>query len=395
MTSSRTYRKTHPWLTFSADFSRVSHKLWIMLGECQSKCEHIARVPLRPSTADQLYRVYLAKGVLATTAIEGNTLTEEEVLQHLEGKLKLPPSRQYLSREIDNIVDGCNRIVQQIESGDMPKVNSRQIKQLNRTVLAGLELEENVVPGEYRAYSVVAGRYSGAPAKDCEYLVGRLCEWLDDKSFSGGDSFQISFALLKAVLAHLYLAWIHPFGDGNGRTARLLEFQILISSGIPAASAHLLSNHYNLTRSEYYRQLDRASKSGGDILPFVTYAVEGFLDGLRQQLNLIREQQFDISWRNYVHEFFKDKTSASAVRRRHLVLDLSTQPKEIPLSEMSTITPRIARAYATCTERTLIRDLNYLCNSGLVEKTKRGYRARRELILAFQPTTAVANPDYS
>lgn len=52
-----------------------------MLGEAASKCEHIAGVPLRPSVAQELHRLYLAKGALATTAIEGNTLTENEVLQ--------------------------------------------------------------------------------------------------------------------------------------------------------------------------------------------------------------------------------------------------------------------------------------------------------------------------
>jgi hypothetical protein len=76
------------------------------------------------------------------------------------------------------------------------------------------------------------------------------------------------YAILKAMVAHLYLAWTHPFGDGNGRTARLIEFHILLSAGVPSPAAHLFSNHYNQTRAEYYRQLDRASKSGGH--PFLS-----------------------------------------------------------------------------------------------------------------------------
>jgi len=82
--------------------------------------------------------------------------------------------------------------------------------------------------------------------------------------------------------------WIHPFGDGNGRTARLVEFQILLQAGIPSPAAHLLSNHYKQTRTEYYRQLATASRSGGNILPFIEYAVGGFVDGLKEQLALIR-----------------------------------------------------------------------------------------------------------
>ena len=83
----RTYEKTHPWIKFSVNLSQVHPQLWINLGECKSKCEHITGVPLRPTTAKKLHQLYLAKGVLATTAIERNTLSEEEVLKHLEGKL--------------------------------------------------------------------------------------------------------------------------------------------------------------------------------------------------------------------------------------------------------------------------------------------------------------------
>ncbi len=60
-------------------------------------------------------------------------------------------------------------------------------------------------------------------------------------------------AALSAILAHLYIAWIHPFGNGNGRLARLIEVQILSESGVvPLVATNLLSDHYNKTRSAYY-----------------------------------------------------------------------------------------------------------------------------------------------
>ena len=110
----RTYLKTHPWLTFQLDLRLLDYVIWVALGEAQSKCEHISGVPLRPSVARQLHMVYLAKGVLATTAIEGNTLTESQVLQHLEGKLEVPPSKEYLFKEIDNIIEVCDKITTDI-----------------------------------------------------------------------------------------------------------------------------------------------------------------------------------------------------------------------------------------------------------------------------------------
>jgi Fic family protein len=118
---------------------------------------------------------------------------------------------------------------------------------------------------------VVGNVYRGAPAEDCEHLLERLCEWLNGQDFTPREGMDAIYAILKAVVAHLYLAWTHPFGDGNGRTARLIEFHILLSAGVPSPAAHLFSNHYNLTRAEYYRQLDRASKSGDDLIPFLSH----------------------------------------------------------------------------------------------------------------------------
>ncbi len=390
----RTYERTHPWISFKADLSKASPNLWVMLGECQSKCEHVARVPLRPGTARQLYQLFLAKGVLATTAIEGNTLSEDEVLQHIEGKLTLPPSRQYLSKEIDNIIKACKEILELITSGNRPPLDIGAVKKMNQEVLAGLKLKEGVVPGEIRKHSVGVGMYRGAPDQDCEYLLHRLCEWLEGEDFSPpSQDLSLGYAILKAIITHLYLAWIHPFGDGNGRTARLVEFLILISAGVPAASAHLLSNHYNLTRTEYYRQLEQASISGGDIVPFVHYAVEGFRDGLGQQIDTIWQQQWDIAWRNYVHEFFKDKNSISSVRRRHLVLDLSVRTEPVPSSELTKISPRIAEAYAKRTGKTLSRDVNFLRKNDLIVRRGKGYAPNRELILAFLPQRAIIDSD--
>lgn len=384
----KTYENTHPWIKFSADLQRANPKLWITLGECQSKCEHIAGVPLRPDTAALLHRLYLAKGILATTAIEGNTLSEEEVLQHLEGKLKLPPSREYLAQEIENIRASCNMITSRIQRGESLELSADAVKEFNRLVLNKLALPQNVVPGQVRTYSVGVARYRGAPPEDCEYLLEKLCHWLNSEEFAPKPGMEIVYAILKAILAHLYLAWIHPFGDGNGRTARLIEFQILIASGVPAPAAHLLSNHYNQTRTEYYRQLDRASQSGGEILPFLGYAAQGLLDGLKSQIARIREQQWDVTWRNYVHEAFSDKKSPSHIRCRHLALDLSGEKEPVSLDKLPEISPRLAAAYARKTRKTLSRDLNMLLKMELVIREKTGYRARKELILAFLPIKA-------
>ena len=295
----REYEKSHQWLTFSGDaMQKAKPELWMTLGECQSKCEHLSKYPLRPDVAENIHRMYMAKGVLATTAMEGNTLSEAEVRKLLDGELELPPSREYLAREVQNIVDECNRILMRASSGQEVALSTDRIKEINKTVLAGLQLEEHVQPGVIRTYEVGVGLYKAAPPDECEFLLDKMCQWLADPKYFGGDDDPRSmvFGIIKAILAHLYLAWIHPFGDGNGRTARLIEFQILIAARVPSPAAHLLSNHYYRTRSDYYKQLHFASVGGGDVLPFITYAVRGFLDGLREQIEEVKKQVIDVVW---------------------------------------------------------------------------------------------------
>ncbi len=381
----RQYESTHPWIAFRADLSRARTDFWVLLGEVQSKCEHVAGVPLPIPAHDHLNRVYLAKGALATTAIEGNTLSEEEVQKHLAGELRLPPSKQYLAREIDNIVAACNDVWRD-ESGRFETLTVDAVKEFNRRVLDGLQLDESVVPGKVRTHSVGVAHYRAAPPEDCEYLLERLCEWLSSPEFSPPGQTALAFAVLRAVLAHLYLAWIHPFGDGNGRTARLVEFCILVHAGVPQPSAHLLSNHYNATRAEYYRQLDLASRSGGDIIPFLRYAVQGLVDGLRDQLHVIRKVQLDIAWRDFLNESLRKlKPSESTQRKRHLALALSDANEPVPRGQLTSLTPEVARAYARKTAKAVSRDLNFLIREGLVRKGTGGFLSAKQRMLAFRP----------
>lgn len=385
----KTYEKTHPWLDFTLDVRELDYTTWMLLGEAISKTEHIAGVPLEPDSAKRLHAVYLAKGVLATTAIEGNTLTEEEVRDHLEGRLQVPPSRQYLTREIDNIVAACNGIGSGVIRGGSGPITVEEIKEYNRLVLRDLPLQEDVVPGEFRSHSVVVGRYRGAPAEDCEFLLGRFCDWIN--GFSLPDQPEQPYSVLAAIAAHLYFVWIHPFGDGNGRTARLIEFRFLLQAGFPTPAAHLLSNFYNQTRTEYYRQLDRAGRSGGRMNGFIEYAIRGLVDQLREQLQVIRGMQWETTWRNYVFERFENG-SPSHLRQRRLVLELSKVTGDggwVNRTDIPEISAALAREYSNRTARTLSRDLNALATMGLVESDGRKVRAGKGLILAFLPGRAL------
>lgn len=380
----RTYLGTHPWINFRLDLRAATSRFWMMIGEARSKCQHIAGVPLRPEIAQKLYLVYLSKGVHATTSIEGNTLSEDQVRQQVEGRLKLPSSQQYLADEVANIVQACNEIGKEVRTDPIIGITPGRMRRFNALVLKDARLDDGAVPGEFRKHSVGVMGYRGAPWDDCPYLIDRLCDWLNGSDFDSDDP-EIKFALTmcKAVLAHLYIAWIHPFGDGNGRTARLVEFQILVQSGVSYPAGHLLSNHYNKTRARYYAELDRSSKVDGGDIAFIDYAVQGFVDGLREQLDYIRDCQWRVTWENYVHDQFRDKDTPACSRQKHLILDMPDRPT--PRKDLPSVSARVAREYLGRGEKTLTRDLNALAQMKLIRKVRKGFVPNRDLILAFLP----------
>lgn len=379
----------YPWITFGVDLKSLPYNTWIQLGECLSKCEHIAQVPLRPDISQEMHKVYLTKGVCATTAIEGNTLSEEEVRKIIEKKLQVSPSREYLKQEVENILQLCNEIKENMCKGKALAINLDEIRRFNRIILQNVPCPDYAIPGEFRIVQVGAGVYKAVDHIDINDLMIKLCDWLNSDYFSIPNTQPVISSIIKAIAAHLYIEWVHPFGDGNGRVGRLLEFAILIYSGVPSPTAHLLSNHYNATRNEYYRHLDIAGKKR-DINDFITYAVQGFRDGLVDQLRYIFSQVLDTSWENYIYEVFKEhkRSEKPAKRMRALVIELSRQPEPVPREKLTMLTLKIITLYKDSSPMMLSRDINELIELDLIEKIDKGYRAKIEKMLAFIPPRA-------
>jgi Fic family protein len=101
----------------------------MLFGEAGSKTDHLATALLRPEVAERMNHVYLAKGAHATTAIEGNTLSEDDVLEIVEGGDPVPRSQAYLVQEVRNIVDAYNRIKDELVAGASTEITLEQAVQ--------------------------------------------------------------------------------------------------------------------------------------------------------------------------------------------------------------------------------------------------------------------------
>jgi Fic family protein len=355
------------------------------LGECDAFVQVISSIPLKPEYRKKLLQVAFVKGAQATTAIEGNTLSEVEIVQIQEG-WKLPLSKQYLEIEVKNILEAFNILLQEVVvENKVNIIDHKLIKKFHRMIGKDLGEHLDAIPGKFREDSRVVGQYLTPNHKDVFRLVEKLCIWLREE-FHYDREQSFATAVIQAIVTHVYIEWIHPFGDGNGRTGRLLEFYVLLRAGLPSIVSHILSNYYNQTRSEYYRQLDNARKKE-DLTVFIEYAVRGFRDGLEEKLKIIQESQFNIFWHNHIFETFADVkyTKKEAFKRkRELILEMPTD-KKFDADDIVLLTPNLARKYATVKKPTVLRDLKELRELGLLTKEGRKYRANIGVLKSMIP----------
>jgi Fic family protein len=380
------YSETHPWITFDPVRLPADPQLWFLFGEAHSKIEHLRGVPLEPDVSKEFNRVFLAKGAWATAAIEGNTLDEDQARSVLDGTLDLPPSQEYLGTEIENAIAAMNDVIEDLMKSGPRDITPGLLMDWNTQILKDLDVDDGVVPGSFRQDARVVGPYKSPPADDVDYLVDQLCKWLQTafEPPAEHEDYKLVYVIVKAIAAHVYFEWIHPFGDGNGRTGRLLEYYLLLSCGVPLPAAVLLTTHYNATRTDYYRQLDRASRSGGDLVPFISYGLRGFVDGLRAQIDRVKGMQMDVMWENFVHHSLPGTSEVNA-RQRSLVLALSRMSDPVPRSQLALFAPQVVMAYADKSDRTVTRDVNALLRGGLIVHQGGGYLANEALMRAFLP----------
>ncbi len=346
-----------------------------ILGECNAYIKILRETPLKPQYRNRLLSVSLIRGAQATTAIEGNTLSEEDI-QKINDGWKLPPSKEYLEIEVKNILEAFNSLLYAVTVEQESRVITPAfIRELHQMIAKNLGEHLDAIPGRFREDSRVVGRYRAPDYRHVPELIEKLCNWLGQEfHYVKGQNF--TTAVIEAIIAHVYLEWIHPFGDGNGRTGRLLEFYILFRAGLPSIVSHVLSNFYNETRTEYYRQLGKAAQQG-DLTGFIEYAVQGFRDGLKKNLEIIQESQFEIFWHNHIYEVFsgvKYTKKDAFKRKRELMLSFPVG-REVFADEIPFLSTVTANLYARVKKSTLMRDLRELQNLGLIVKSGNKYLA--------------------
>jgi Fic family protein len=348
----------------------------IRIGQCTSLLKAINNTPIMPQYYSELMRVALIKGAQSTTAIEGNTLTDEDISKLREGQ-KLPPSIEYQGKEVQNILEAFDTLLLETIYENKEQLITKELL-LRFHKMVGKDLGEHfgAIPGRFRETDVIVGTYRCPDYRDVPFLVEKYCDFLRETFRYEDGKQKFSDLFIEAIVAHIYLEWIHPFGDGNGRTGRLIEFYILSRGGNPDITLHILSNYYNLTRPEYYRQIDKAFQTR-NLSEFIAYALVGFRDGLQQILEKIQSSQLAITWQRYVYDKFDNlETGQKEVskRKRTFALEIPVD-KKFTKEDVPNLNIALARLYSNISEKTLERDINDLIELEILKQEDGKYFA--------------------
>lgn len=386
---------SHPHISFERNW-HLDESTLFMLGQCESTIRIISSAPLEPENRKKLLQVSMRKGAQATTAIEGNTLSEEEIIKIDEGG-NLPPSKEYLQKEVQNVISALNKILSEVViDGKDHLITPDLIKSFHTYIGKDLGEHFRAIPGQFRTagHDVIVGSYKPPLGKDVVSLVVRLCDWLKEMFHYEDGKQNFIEQVLQAIVTHVYIAWIHPFDDGNGRTARLIEFYLLLRAGLPNIASHILSNHYNDTREEYYRQLEQAGKEK-NLSRFIAYAVLGFRDGLNEVLDVVQKDVLKTAWHNYIYEILDSKkaagkTKAIVKRRRNIALNFPTE-YFLTIDHLLNNNAMFAREYAKLSPMTLKRDLLELEKLELIVRQGDTYKANIEILKQSMPLKKIKN----
>lgn len=237
----------------------------------------IDRAKILPKHELRLRRQATIRMTHHSTEIEGNKLNMQQV-EALYAKKKIDaPDRDI--HEVKNYLNAL-KYIEKVVAENKP-ITEKVILKIHQLVT-----DKTLAPqfsGSYRPGPIYVVRrrfgmpqetlYTGPEAKKVPQLMKNFVAWLKKS-----EEKEINPVIVAAV-AHLEIAAIHPFNDGNGRTARALATLILYQRGYDFRRLFALEDYYNTNRPAYYKAVNvgkNYEERRTDLTSWLEYFVKGF-----------------------------------------------------------------------------------------------------------------------
>lgn len=236
-----------------------------LLGELDGLAMDLPKIQLRKENS--------IRTIQASLAIEGNTLSLEQVSAIVEGTPVIGPEQDII--EVNNALKVYGQFSSFILSSE------KDFKRAHKLMMLRLIKEA----GQYRSGNV--GVFAGSqvahvapPAKRVPKLISELFDFLKNDSNTS--------LLLKACIFHYEVEFIHPFSDGNGRMGRLWQ-QVILSQYHRIFRYVPIETLIKQKQKEYYKVLSRCDKSGESTL-FIEFSLSVIAQALKDYFNNVNHE---------------------------------------------------------------------------------------------------------
>lgn len=271
----------------------ITPKIANALMRIEAARQSVADLPMTPNMQARLRETARLLSTHYSTQIEGNRLTLDEATRVIQKNERFP-GRQRDEQE----VLGYYRALDELEklAVSKAKITEKTVQTLHALIMGGKR--GKVRPTPYRdGQNVIRDSRSAAmvylppEAKDVRTLMDDLMNWIEKNEKNGLP------CPLRAAIAHYQFATIHPYYDGNGRTARLLTTLVLHLGGYNLKGFYSLEEYYSRDLPSYYNAIAVGpshnyylGRADADITGWIEYFCTGMAEAFESVQRRAREE---------------------------------------------------------------------------------------------------------
>ncbi len=344
---------------FNPKFS-INGSILNNISQIESSKAIIDASPIIPAYEKQFQEEAIVNAVHYGTKLEGNDLSFNQVAKVIEGKQVYAAKRDI--QEVINyreVMDYLENLSQEKKS-DKNLYNKETLLDIHKKTVEGI-VPEDQAEG-FRDLQVTVRNsvtneifFRPPPPVEVKYLVEDFFNWLIS------DSANQTHPVLKAGITHYVLVAIHPFTEGNGRTARAMTTLILMQENYNIRRLFALEEYFDRHAENYYNSLQAVSLQKGEINDRdQTPWLEFFTTALATELKKVEEKVRHIS--SDIH--LKKKLGNKQIplnRRQVKLVEYMREYNALRMSDAREIIPMVS-------DDTIWRDLRKLIKAGIVEK---------------------------
>lgn len=343
----------------------ISSKILSSIGRLEAAREVIENAPLIPTYERQFEREAVNRTVHHATALEGNSLNFTEVRKILEGGEDHGViARERDVQEVINYRKAIDFIDQLVKSGTK-RIDEETIRRANAIITE--KIVESAHVGIYRRVGAIS-RNSLTLATSMVWpdpqaipaLVAALVAW------AGSLPAVPLHPVLRAGILHTWFVLIHPFEEGNGRTARALSTLSLGFDNYNIRNFFSLEEYYDSDAQHYYDSIMSVVKSGGDYSQWLEY----FCEGLAIEYNRIKERVLKLSRDVKIKESVGGQIALS--ERQEKIIEHLQNFGRLVNAEFVKLFPNLS-------EDTVLREVSDLIKKNILIKKGKTKAARYEL----------------